>query len=133
MPSLTPPHPVGRLVAVLDATPHPLSLKAFSRAARQWLNADLGLATPTLLAGDHAESLAAFAARWPRLFYNAAEPAPLHALFGLLPWAEVWLVQQGQIWALTEGHLLAYVDPTRGEAGQGAQPLADEVRHAAPF
>lgn len=124
-PVPTSPHPVGRLVAVLDATPNPLSLKAFARAARHWIPPpsarESGLSSPTLLAGNTAEALAAFAKRWPRLFYNAAEPAPLHALMGLLPWEEVWLVQEGQVWAMTKGHLLALVPPSFG--GADNQPL----------
>lgn len=118
-PSLTPPHPVGRLVAVLDATPNPLSLKAFARAARQWTHHAPQL--PILLATNKPETFTAFATRWPRLFYNAAEPAPLSHLMGLLPWAEVWLVQEGQIWALTNGQLLAHVMPSF--AGRNDQPL----------
>lgn len=123
-PSLTPPHPVGRLVAVLDATPHPLSLKALARAARQWIDPTLALSTPTLLTANNPETFTAFAQRWPRLFYNASEPAPLSHLLGLLPWAEVWLVQEGQIWALTEGHLLAYVDSARQEKACPTKPFA---------
>lgn len=119
---LTPPHAVGRLVALLDATPHPLSLKAFARAAREWIGPANHLSMPTLLASTNKDTHATFATRWPRLFYNVAEPATFGQLLGFLPWAEIWLVQQGQVWALTEGHLLALADDSLGNLGDNPLP-----------
>lgn len=107
------PHPVGRLVVLLDSTPHEPSIKAFAHAARRWIDPNLPpTQMPTLLASGNVVAHKVFAARWPRLFYNVEDPAPFGQLLGFLPWAEVWLVQEGQVWALTEGRLLACVSPS---------------------
>lgn len=101
---------IGRLIVVLDEGMNPASIAAFGKLAQQWPSRP----PLTVVAGARAKVVKAFGQRWEGLFYNPGEYVPMSRLMGMLPWDEIWIVKNGQVWGLREGRMLADLRPAKG-------------------
>lgn len=107
---MTTQNGIGRLIVVLDESMNPASIAAFGRLAERWPSRP----PLTVVAGARAKVVKAFGQRWNNLFYNPNEYIPLSRLMGMLPWDEIWIVRNGQVWGLREGRMLADLRPAKG-------------------
>lgn len=94
--------PQGRLVLVLEERLHPqtrLKLHSLLHTLSQHTE-------PTFVAGlARATFRAAVKASEGHLFYNAADSAlSLPETISLMPWKEVWVVNNGQVWCTAKQH-----------------------------
>jgi hypothetical protein len=87
--------PCGRLVLVLETHLAPASYEVLHEKLKVWhLSPE-----PTFLASLATPSrVAALRADRARIFYNTADDLTLDETLSLLPWREVWLLNNGKFW-----------------------------------